>query len=622
MNRKTRRGLSAVTSLAVAAAGLALGVTSAGPAQAEEAAGTAVTDATFTWGLNGYAQQGIFGPWTYKDLSGNAEQLTGSTSGGSQTEYAVEPAPATSMPVSSPQKTPNAIRFTEGTGTADPATGAATIAWDGSYTVNAYPASFNAPNEIYSDPELSIDAEGNGELTMDFTLGPGVDLNGNPTPAQSLGRIPILEFDAGSAAATSTDSYRYTPAYQGVTVDVPDAPQTTTCTTDGGATGWWGAWPEEFVTSVPASVRPHFYSTGCGGYNDLKPALPVDVNLNLVPSVTVSDTRLLPHGTQEVTVTGRNFDPSLATGTRPPFAGQKSGLYIAFGRYAEVWRPSEGAPSTSRVNPAGANGNGVAVKWAVPAASFAGSSPVQDPASATYTELRPDGSFSTTIKVDQSWLSSAGGNFGIYTYAGGGPTVAAYETYTPIAFAKATPTVAVSAGKVSYGKGATATVVVGAEGGTVTLKRGSATVGTAAVVDGRASFALGTLPAGAHSLTAAYSGTDNYLAASAGTTLTVAKATSKTTAKLTKAPTRTKAGKAKVTVSSPTTKPSGKVTVVIKKGAKVLKRVKGTLNRNGVVSVNLPKLGKKAKGAHQVVVTYAGNGNVAGSKQTLRFKVR
>ncbi|NHA01710.1 hypothetical protein G5V59_23720 [Nocardioides sp. W3-2-3] len=73
-------------------------------------------------------------------------------SGGSQTEYVVDPVPATSMPASTPQKSANAVKFTGGTGTKD-ASGAIDVTWDGSYTVNAYPAGFNAPNEVYSDPE-------------------------------------------------------------------------------------------------------------------------------------------------------------------------------------------------------------------------------------------------------------------------------------------------------------------------------------------------------------------------------------------------------------------------------------------------------------------------------------
>ncbi|MEV0680804.1 hypothetical protein AB0I60_30250 [Actinosynnema sp. NPDC050436] len=294
------------------------------PAQAQ-AAGQTVEDATFVWGLNGYAQVGIFGPWSYKDLTGNVTQLVGSVSGGSQAEYAVTPKPGTSMPVSSPQKTPNAVKFTAGTGTVDPATGAGSLSWTGSYTVNAYPPQFNAPNEIYEDPQLTVHADGSGSLSVEFRLGAGVDMGGNPTAPQDFGRLTLLTFDAGSVAGLSASGYRVTPDYQGVEVDFADGgAQTRACGTDGGATGWWGSWPAEFVKAVPASVRPHFYSTGCGGNQDYKPPLPFDVGYtaSTAPSGTSQEVEVtVPEAPQQPgefvwTVDGGNTLVDLGTATK------------------------------------------------------------------------------------------------------------------------------------------------------------------------------------------------------------------------------------------------------------------------------------------------------------------
>jgi hypothetical protein len=186
------------------------------------------------------------------------------------------------MPVSTPQKTPNAIKFTAGTGTIDPVTGAGQLSWDGTYTVNAYPAQFNAPDEIYSDPELTVAADGSGEVTMDVTIGAGVDMSGNPTDAAPLGRLTVIEFGPGSLSGQSDHGYRVTPAYQGVEIDgLPSGTQDRTCTTASGSTGWWGSWPTEFVSAIPASIQPHFYSTGCGGMQDNKPPLPFDVGFTV-----------------------------------------------------------------------------------------------------------------------------------------------------------------------------------------------------------------------------------------------------------------------------------------------------------------------------------------------------
>jgi len=283
LSRRVRTAAALLT-----AAGLAL---AALPAAADEAT-TTTDDATLTWGISGYAQQGIFGPWRLTNPSAGVEILTGSVSGGSQTQYRVDPVPATSMPRSNPQKTPNAVRFSGGTGTVD-ASGATQLAWTGSYKVNAYPAELNAPDEVYSDPVLTLRADGSGNLTFHVAVSAGVDLQGRPSPARSLGRVAVLTFSAGSRAATATDTVRLTPDFQGVRVTPAGAPQET-CTGN-----VWGSWPPEFVTAMPDSLQTHFYSTSCGGLQDNKPALPVDV---VVPSAD-DEPSPTPTATAEPTAT-------------------------------------------------------------------------------------------------------------------------------------------------------------------------------------------------------------------------------------------------------------------------------------------------------------------------------
>jgi hypothetical protein len=296
-----------------AAAALALsGIAFAAPANA---APTEVEDASFTWGLNGYAQKGIFGPWTFKDLTGDIEYLSGAT----QTEYVTAVFPATSFPANAPSgANPNAIKFTEGTGTVDPATGAAELTWDGSYTVNAYPPAFNAPNEIYADPQLSVAADGSGELTFDFTIGAGIDMSGNPFDAVEYGRITLATFSAGSISGLDDDSFRLTPDFEGVILN-PDVVQgqTTTCVAPSKA----GSWPAEFVETLAAdpagaSVSAHFYSTGCGGNQDLKPALPIDIGFTAEDGGTTEPEPEEPAaGDINVTVPEKQVEPEPETGS-------------------------------------------------------------------------------------------------------------------------------------------------------------------------------------------------------------------------------------------------------------------------------------------------------------------
>ncbi|MGO3885443.1 MAG: hypothetical protein ACTJHU_04020 [Mycetocola sp.] len=246
------------------------------------AADTAPSSATLVWGFNGYAQQGVFGPWTYSGLSGNTEYLPGST----QTEYTPAPQPATSFPVNARSgAAPNAIKFFGGEGTVDPETGATTLNWEGSYTLNAYPANLGAPDESYADPELVVAADGSGTLTMDVIIGAGTSMEGEPVPAAPLGRQTLATFSEGSLVSDDlTSGYTLTPDYAGVEIfPTPGAsddesnstPQDRTCTAEGA--GAWGSWPTDFVRAMPEAVRAHFYSTGCGGMNDAKAALPVQV---------------------------------------------------------------------------------------------------------------------------------------------------------------------------------------------------------------------------------------------------------------------------------------------------------------------------------------------------------
>lgn len=167
-------------------------------------------------------------------------------------------------------------------------------------------------------------------------------------------------------------------------------------------------------------------------------------------SVTVSQTTFYVGGSATVTIEGKNFDPTAALGTRPPFAGHPAGAYVVFGKFADSWRPSEGAPSANRVI--------ASQKWAVPADQASGGA---------YVELSDDGSFTAELEIDKSAIDAVVEskdnatdlvNYGIYTYAGSGATVADYETYTPITFLS--PEVTVSHTEVSA-EGSTTVTVTG-----------------------------------------------------------------------------------------------------------------------------------------------------------------
>lgn len=449
----TRRTRPAALLGVVLAAGLLVGL---GGAPAPAADTQSISGATLTWGVSGYAQKGVFGPWRFLDPTGGATVLIGTTSGGSQDEYVATPGD-TSMPASTPQKTPNAVKFVGGTGTADPDTGAMTLAWSGTYAVNAYPAAYGAPQEYYVDPRLTVASDGSGELTMQVVIGAGQDMEGNPTPAQDLGRLAVATFSP-AADDVEGDTFRYTPDYQGVEVDG--------LSQDRSCEGTWGAWPAAFVTAMPDSVQPHFYSTGCGGLQDAKPPLPVDVDLGLSGQSSSSLAIAAPAGT----------------------AGQQG--------------------------------------------------------SATVT-------------------------------------------------------------------------VTGASAGAVSLRLGGTEVGRGTLSDGAATFTFGPLSAGSRQLTAVYYGSKDVEPAVGTAALKVAKAKSTTSLAITKKPTTTKAGAARIVVKGAVAA-TGKVTIRLRKGSTTVKTFRPAL-KAGKAAVTLPK---QKKGTYSLIAAYPGNANLAPSHRSVKVVVR
>ena len=653
MTRPLRRGLIGLTSLALAAGGA--GLLPSGPAMAAPAAdATAVTGASFTWDLNQETTSGAFAPGTWNlmsagkvgDPGAGGTSLTtasngqtwsnGKPAGWSATsgDVTVEDlqaggsyAPATfaGTRTSSTGATANTngvrgetrLRFADGVGTVDPDAGTASLRWDGDATLLAY----SGMTFFYlSDPALTVAADGTG--TVKATVGGYATSMDDPTKWDALPDTTVTVATLTGVDVTDT-GITTPPAYRSVAYEAPAG-----ATAQSRTSATWGSFPQDFVdVQQRVGQGSYWYSSG-GSADPRKVATPLSVGYDVAPTpatpqVTVSRTTLLPSGVQEVTVEGTGFDPAAATATRPPLAGRSGGVYVAVGAFAPTWRPSQGAPSTSRKT--------TAVKWAVPAADMA----TIGGADRGAVELTPQGTFSTTLTVDKAALDAATAadptltGYGIYTYPGSGATNAAFETATPLAFAAATPRVTVSVPRRSFGQAGTAVVGVTASTpdgtavpatGSVTLTRAGTTVGTADLVAGSATFALGRLGAGRHALTVAYSGATPDVAAGSGSVVaTVAKASTATRPTVVRAPTLRKAGRVKVAVSSPTTAPTGRVTVQVRRtGGGLVKKTTLTLVR-GTAAVAVPK---GPRGAYRVVARYTGTADVAASSRTVGYRVR
>ena len=158
----------------------------------------------------------------------------------------------------------------------------------------------------------------------------------------------------------------------------------------------------------------------------------------------------------KVVVKGSGFDPQAniaPAGSRPPIAaGNPAGVYVVFGKFADKWRPSEGAPSSARVVGDQLWALSQVALDAVPAA-------YKKVVSDQWVEISPEGNFTATLTVakktdkngEVQWPEA--GNFGAYTYPAGGTSNAAQELYAPITVGKPAEPVAKPALKVEPATG-------------------------------------------------------------------------------------------------------------------------------------------------------------------------
>ena len=141
------------------------------------------------------------------------------------------------------------------------------------------------------------------------------------------------------------------------------------------------------------------------------------------PQVTIVEGTEFPAGTETmITVQGTGFI-DLATGSRPPLEGLPTGIYVVFGTFDDVWRPSEGAPTSARRTVA------EDPMWAMPAASRA----VLDPENLlpNIFELDDAGNFTVTIPVSKI---AGTGTYAIAVDPASGAIKAEHEFLIPITF--------------------------------------------------------------------------------------------------------------------------------------------------------------------------------------------
>ncbi len=302
-------------------------------------------------------------------------------------------------------------RFPLAEGTTDTQTGATSAAFTGSVHFTGHDEG-TGPQLDLVITNIRIDVSGvEGTLTADVT-------------SKGLGQTDATDYP--DVVFATLDFSMTPPAFEGASIVFHNVPALLTAD---GAEAFAGFY-DEGTELDPLTVSFELGGPPTGSETP-NPSTTAEPTATTVPTgspatVNVSKTTVDPDG-DTVTVTGSGFLLNLATGTRPPLAGLPSGAYVAFGAFADDWAPSVGAAASAR--PAYGEGG---IKWAVPEASR---DSVGRDASVT---LNPDGTFTAVIKVKHGYDGAlADGNYGIYTYAGGGAVQPLYETFTPISFTKA-----------------------------------------------------------------------------------------------------------------------------------------------------------------------------------------
>ncbi len=627
---RARRGLTTAIAGALAAGGLV--ALAAGPAQAAE---RSVSDVDLTWSLSNEQGGGAYAggcnflsagkagntgssrTWTsadgfYKTVDGDVSiekpDAAGVYSAPTWSTKCQAPDGTTVLPGVVDATTGTRVKLSKGTGTIDPATGAGTISWNGSFTSAFYGG---MTYWSASDPKLEIAADGTGTLKATAS-GYGTDMN-DLSKWVSLTPRTVTLAQFADVDVTSL-GFSAKPTFVGTAVESSSTPQAAKTSAN---EAYWGSFPQSFVDFQQETGQSSYWYTSGGSRDRAKPATTVDVAIG--PKVKVSTTTFLPDGSQSVTVTGTGFDPSLATGSRQPLAGRPAGAYVAVGKFAASWRPSQGAASSARKTMTTPQGG---LRWAVLEADQA---TIGGSAGGAVT-LSPEGAFTTTLTVNKAQLDAVATdpslvNYGIYTYPGSGGTAAAYETYTPISFATSTSTTSVaSIAPSAYGTARVANVSVAGTGtiaptGTVTASVDGTVVGTGTLAGAAATIALPReLGAGNRTVTYAYSGDRNHQASSTAQAVSVTRAAASVRRnKITKKPTTRRSGKTSFTLRSAAPGAvTGKVTVTFKKKGQKTKTKTVTV-KNGKASVTIPKL---AKGSWKISVKYAGSTSFAPTATT------
>lgn len=279
--------------------------------------------------------------------------------------------------------------------TFDQGTETGTVQLKGGVETKAHPiGDVHALETSFWNPRLEIDGD-DGILYADLTFRPYAGTAPDPIPSvQSALDVPFATVDLSGVDWTPSESGGYSISAAAM-VGIPAAMD---------LIGW-----DEFYGN-PVALDPltiNFNPTLMG------PQL-IDT-----PTIVVSETEDLRPG-DTIAVWGTGFDPAGHVGTRPPLAGQPSGAYVVFGRFAPTWQPSTGAASSTR--------HVIAQRWGLPQAQHLALDATQT--NPSFIRIDEYGRFEALLTVGAGTATT--GVYGVYTYPGAGGVNATQELAVPV----------------------------------------------------------------------------------------------------------------------------------------------------------------------------------------------
>lgn len=331
-----RRSRICLAALLVVASGLTWSTVVARDAGAEP---VQLSGAVFEWSVNDESNTGAFNGQcnfmsggisdgdapTYRATDGDATVVKRTAAGtySPVSDYATrcKDANGTTVTPGGTARLGQKVVYSGGEGTLDPSTGAVTISWQGTFSMNYYGT---LTPFWFTDPVLRVGADGDGAITA--TVGGYASSIDAPDVRELIDPIPGVEIATlRDVDGANLNGFVTTPAYEGVQVEVAESPQIR-------AFPGWGSWPVSYVRAMEQlGLASYWYSSG-GAADVRKPPAPLSVTYGTgtTPTTTTlpGSTTTTPAATTTLpgSTTSTTTAPSSTTTTAP--VGGGSGVSI------------------------------------------------------------------------------------------------------------------------------------------------------------------------------------------------------------------------------------------------------------------------------------------------------